>query len=602
MQLDDNIPELIDWILPALIQFISAICVVSLIGCTVGFIAAASRRGPVEGFYSVAKVIASAVIDLSRFSLRRTLAMSMLAVQESIRRRVLIAFAIFIVVMLFAGWYLDVRSDNPARLYLSFVLTASNYLVLILALFLSTFSLPADIKSRTIYTIVTKPVRSFEIVLGRIIGFSVVGSILLVGMCFLSYLFVVRGLNHSHAVDEMTPAAAAVVEDDAAVVSSGRTTQDGHHRHTVQVFGDGHAESSLAMGHRHVIDAADGGSQEVGPMVDMLQARVPHYGAIRFLTRAGQPGDGINVGSESAYRSYIAGGTLSAAIWTFDYVTPDRYPEGIDLELTIRVFRTHMGNIEEGILGTLTVKNPNPTSTLQSEPITFRAKEFVSDRISIPRSLKGIDSITGEVRDVDLFEDLADNGRIELVMQCSDAGQYFGMAAADVYILDADGQFLANFAKGYIGIWLQMVLVNTFGVAFSTFLSGAVAMLATLSTIVIGLFRQFIVELFRGELQGGGPLESTIRVIKQVNLSVNLEIGSIPLAIVKGTDVVFLWFLRTLAVMMPDYTRYSTADYVAYGYNIPGTLLITHLLNVLGFLIIVSTVGYFFMKTREVAA
>ena len=117
----------------------------------------AIRRGPVEGFYAVAKVIGSAVLDLANTSVRRTFAMAMLAVQESIRRKVLIAFAVFIVVLLFAGWYLDVKSDNPGRLYLSFVLTSSNYLVLILALFLSTFSLPADIKNRTIYTIVTKP-------------------------------------------------------------------------------------------------------------------------------------------------------------------------------------------------------------------------------------------------------------------------------------------------------------------------------------------------------------------------------------------------------------------------------------------------------------
>ena len=70
------------------------------------------------------------------------MAMAMLAVQEAIRRKVLIAFAVFVAVMLFAGWYLDVKSEHPARLYLSFVLTASNYLVVLLALFLSTFRQP----------------------------------------------------------------------------------------------------------------------------------------------------------------------------------------------------------------------------------------------------------------------------------------------------------------------------------------------------------------------------------------------------------------------------------------------------------------------------
>ena len=83
------------------------------------------------------------------------------------------------VVLLFAGWFIDVRSDQPGRLYLGFVLTATNYMVLLLALFLSAFSLPADIKNKTIYTVATKPVRPTEMVLGRVLGFVLVGSALM---------------------------------------------------------------------------------------------------------------------------------------------------------------------------------------------------------------------------------------------------------------------------------------------------------------------------------------------------------------------------------------------------------------------------------------
>ena len=176
------------------------------------------------------------------------------------------------------------------------------------------------------------------------------------------------------------------------------------------------------------------------------------------------------------------------------------------------------------------------------------------------------------------------------------------MAPADVYILDSGGQFWINFIKGYVGIWFQMLLVSTFAVSFSTFLSGAVAMLATLSVIVIGLFHKFIVDLFQGELLGGGPLEATIRVIKQENLSVNLEIGSIPLAIVKGIDVVFLWFLGALAVALPNFPSFSTTKYVAYGYNVAPEFMLILFLKTGAYVLIVSMIGYFFMKTREIAA
>ena len=70
--------------------------------------------------------------------------------------------------------------------------------MIVLGLFLATVSIPADIKSKTIYTIVTKPVRAGELVLGRIFGFIAVVTVLLVAMGVISYLFVVRGMQHEH--------------------------------------------------------------------------------------------------------------------------------------------------------------------------------------------------------------------------------------------------------------------------------------------------------------------------------------------------------------------------------------------------------------------
>lgn len=186
MSFENPLPDVGDWLFSGMVLTLVRVSIVALTGFLIGFLVASVRRGPIEGFYSVAKVVASAVVDLANWSLRRTIAMAILAVQEAIRRRVLIAFAVFIVIILFAGWYLDTESDNPARLYLSFVLTASNYLVLLLALFLSVFSLPTDIKNRTIYTVVTKPVLALEIVLGRILGFVAVGTLVLVPMGVIS--------------------------------------------------------------------------------------------------------------------------------------------------------------------------------------------------------------------------------------------------------------------------------------------------------------------------------------------------------------------------------------------------------------------------------
>ena len=132
---------------------------------------------------------------------RRVAALTWLAVKESIRRRVVVVVAVFILVLLFAGWFLDPNSTNPAQLYISFVMTATSYLVLLLTLILCTLSLPADLKNRTLHTIVTKPVRPSEIILGRIFGFAVIGTVLLLVMGTVSYFFVERGLAHTHTFD-----------------------------------------------------------------------------------------------------------------------------------------------------------------------------------------------------------------------------------------------------------------------------------------------------------------------------------------------------------------------------------------------------------------
>jgi len=607
MVIEQPIPDFFDFLVTGLIYYLPVfVAFLAVVGFLVGYVISAARRGPVEGFYAVAKVIGSAVNDFLNTSPRRVIAIAMLAIQESIRRKVLIVFAVFIVVMLLAGWYLDVKSDNPARLYLSFVLTASDYLVLLLAMALSAFSLPADIKNRTIYTVMTKPVRATEVILGRILGFVTVGTAILAVMCAISYVFVVRGLNHRHeVVDDLQVRVAS--EMGSVQIERGETTYDAHHRHEVMVLPDGRGETSRVMGHTHsVVRSGEGPDAQfiVGPPEGLLTARVVKRGQLRFLNRAGDPGPGINVGEEWGYRSYIEGGTLATAIWTFENMTADRYTDGIDLELTLRVFRTHKGNIEEGIAGTITIRNPDPGAEVQqSEPIPFRAREFAIDRQFIPRIVQ-----TPEGDDVDIFEDLTSNGRMEIWIRCSEPGQYFGMAAPDVYVLEDTGDFLFNFIKAYYGFWLQMLMVTTFGVMFSTRLSGAVAFLATLATIAVGLFRGFIVQLVagvlggEGGLEGGGPIEALIRNVKQLNLSTELGIGRPAETVVQFLDRLVVVILDRITLALPDYVNFGATDFVASGFNIEPGLLAIHTLKALTYFIIVSIIGYFLLKTREMAA
>jgi hypothetical protein len=175
-----------EWLPWAAAEWLLIVVSAAVIVTVFGWLVSVLRHGPVAATKNTGLVLYNAVIDIAYLSPRRVIALAQLAIKESIRRRVVAVFAVFILLLLFAGWFLDSTNIDPARMYLNFVLTATSYLVLLLAMFLSSLSIPADIKNRTLHTVVTKPVRASEVVLGRIVGFAAVGTILLVVMGVIS--------------------------------------------------------------------------------------------------------------------------------------------------------------------------------------------------------------------------------------------------------------------------------------------------------------------------------------------------------------------------------------------------------------------------------
>ena len=590
---------------------------------------AALRYGPIKAVAITFRTISGGLADLLSVSPRRVAALTWLSVKDSIRRRVVVVFGVFILIILFAGWFLDPGSSHPLRLYISFVLPATSYLVLALVLFLSVFSIPADLKSKTLHTVVTKPVHASEIVLGRMFGYIAVGTILLAVMGAISYVFVLRGLNHTHTVAQADLTAVTAVEngDDSApagVPQYGTSGRDHGHRHEVVIDADGNGQLKMAHDHWHPVvrHEKDGEvTYEAGAPRGMLVARVPIYGKIRFVDRERKAAEkGINVGDEWAYRSYLEGGSLAAAIWNFEGVTPEAFPKDLKVEMTLGVFRSYKGNIEEGIPGALLVRNPKTGLTVEAK--IFRAKEFETDIQNIPRTITpstvyyldrhtDADGRPGYVRreveepvkskeNFDLFEDLVDDGKVEIWLQCLAPAQYFGAAQADLYLHARDASFGFNFVKGYFGAWMQMVLVASFGVMFSTFLSGPIAMLATVGVLIGGVFRESVYELAFGENYGGGPAESVIRIFTHQNIVSETEPG-LRGDVAQMVDAALRPCLWTVAQILPEFDNFSCADYLAYGFNIPTDWICEQGLVVFGFFFLLFVAGSFLLKTREVA-
>ena len=587
----------------ALPRFFITAAVLSVLGLLIGFLISVFRYGPLKGGDITYRVIANGISELAHVSPRRVWAIARLAVKESFRGRVAVALIVFFLILLFAGWYLKTAYQQPEKLLFDFVLTATTYLVLLIALLVSAFSLPNDFKTKTIYTVVTKPVRAGDIVLGRILGFTIVGTALLLVMSVCGYVFVIRTLYHTHQIDveSLTDVTNAKGE---VIGKKGRTTLDDFHRHDdVELDTSGNGLTNMVNGHQHQVthvDGPGGGEYRVSGPLGFERARVPFYGHLRFLDRKGvNVPRGISVGNEWSYRSFIEGGSQAAAIWLFDDVKPSILRTDSDgkkylpIEIVVRVFRTYKGNIEQGILGSFRLRNP--VTGLESNEETFTAKDASVNVFDIPTTLYA------GGKQVDLFKDLVtEDGHVEVKVQCLDSAQYYGFAQPDCYIRLQDASPMLNYVKAQLGIWVQMVIVIGIGVTCSTILNGPVAMLFTIAFITLGFFREFFVNVATGKQVGGGPIESLVRIVTQRNQITGLD-DSFGTRLMHGIDGVLKAAMLSLAQVLPDFRGFSTVDYVANGFNIPANQVTQDLVVTLAYLIGLFVIGYFLLRTREVA-
>ncbi len=136
-------------------------------------------------------VIVPAVIsDFARFSIIRAWAISSVCFQQAIRRRVLwmtplVILAIIVVTQLARPF--DPQDD--IRQATKFCLFATGLLLVMVIIILACTNLPKEIETRVIYTIATKPTTRFEIIVGKILGFSRVSAAILLIMGVFTFAF-----------------------------------------------------------------------------------------------------------------------------------------------------------------------------------------------------------------------------------------------------------------------------------------------------------------------------------------------------------------------------------------------------------------------------
>jgi hypothetical protein len=514
------------------------------------------RRG-VRNFLGV---VGRGLQDLVLVVPRRIFAIATLTARESIRRKALWVGAVFLILFMFAGWFIgDTTEATPAKNYISFVMTTIRWMLLPVAVLLSCWGLPADIRDRSLHTVVTKPVRRSEVVLGRISGYVAVVSILLLIVSAVGYLWILR-----------------IVPERSQRQLISRVPQYGSQFHLL---------------------GPDGKMQD----------------------EEGKQFQGRNVGDLLDIRRFIEGGTKERAVWQFKGLSSGSLSadQTLRLEYRFEAFRSYKGDVGSEI--EFSAVAVNPKTNLRVRLGTFPVDEFSSEvvhdlsdgktenLIQIPQSVSYTDE-SNESKTADLFKDLVSDGTLTIEVGCLDASQYLGSNLTDLFVRLPDRPFASTYWKSIFVMWLLLVLIITIGTTASCFLKGPVSTLATFGLLILGSFLKtsLLERLARyyttGDVVGGGSIEAFYRIVTGMNESTPLD-DSMTKRMIEGMDGAVYGMLYIAQYMIPNISYYDATQFAANGFDVAWNgCLLPSLLITVGFLIPAYIIGYFGLQIRELEA
>ncbi len=115
-------------------------------------------------------------------------------IKQALRMKIAAVFIILLLVLLPAMGFTVTGDDTlKGRLqtFVSYGLSLTSFLLCLLTIMVSIYSLTSDIKQKQIYTVITKPIRRFQLLLGKLLGIILLDVGLLVLFCGLIYAIVV---------------------------------------------------------------------------------------------------------------------------------------------------------------------------------------------------------------------------------------------------------------------------------------------------------------------------------------------------------------------------------------------------------------------------
>ena len=541
-------------------------------------------------------VFAAALLLLMLFEAEGPVwAIAKLSFKEAVRSQVLWIFLIaFLPFMFPLQWFSTAKPADEMRSTTVLVTIFLSMLTLIPALLVTSFGIPNDIKNLNIFTVVSKPIERFEIVLGRFVGYLALMTLVLLALTGVSLVMVTNSSMSDRARAETYKARVP-------------------YRGTLEF--------------KSTIGAERADRKEF---------------------------EGTNVGREFDYRRYIdgSGDTPKRAIWRFATVPPqlasaagDRVP----VEFTFDVYRLTKGEQNKGALVKFQFVTHNarlrqPTRAEGAEwpwADPARAREY-QQRVEEFRTrgtdplnqatarpgtpgwaavnelaeefgyyeYKGKEVFDYQVMGVEVPAGLFRNAlkgdpgtepRFSIFVKCESEGQLLGAAEPDLYLLQNQMPYWVNFLKGTVGLWCRLCIVIGLAVAISTYLSGVLTLLATAFIYTVGFFTDHLNDLANNRNVGGGPFQSISQLVKAEQGTKPLEDTASTKALQFG-DKGWAWVVRRVQNLIPDVDSFSWSNFVSEGFNVNTEYLAVNLLVTVGYLLPWAVLAYYLMKSREVAA
>ncbi|GIW88948.1 MAG: hypothetical protein KatS3mg108_3272 [Isosphaeraceae bacterium] len=589
---------------------------------------------------------------------RRLAAIAWHTIVESFRRTRApwAVLALFVVVLAFTNWFLGRgRVAELARIFVSTLSVITTFLLMIMIVLMAPISIPNDIRQQTIYTVVSKPVRRLELIWGRLIGYMAVVTFLLAILGGVSLLYL-NGVVGGRVRTTREAALAALNQgrveearrlDEAATQLSNRLSarlplygsllfydsRDRPRMRGVDVGSEerrrSHVEGATparAIWRYDIVPDPANPSRPVDrrlPVNQLLrpgslealenrivELQLEAQNIERRLTlpdtkpaearRLNERRQAINAELNSLTpqfeerrrqeqdliakaRQAEAAGNRQEAARLREQAAAMHSPD-IPVEMTFSVFRTTKGVLGEAVNASLVVRNVNRPEVPESRKL-FPVQEYYTRRESFPARL-----LVGSA------------GRIHMIVQCQSPTQFLGMAENDLYVLANQGPFWTNYLRGLSGIWLQALVMTAVGLFAGTFLSWPVALLLTLAAYLGGQVAFGFLDLFaRGQVAGGGPFESLLRLLGHENLSTDLAPTASVVA-AQTLDRFFTPIMSSLVYVVPNLNALDVSDTVASGFAVTGRTLLEQGLLGLGYALPFTVAAFYILKNREVAA